>query len=126
MQDLIAAAGSLQLSSDGAGLIDQLRGLEDLKSAAAGMQARIAVAFDFAQRRAQAEVGIPLAEQGQGVSAQIALARSESPARGSRLLGLAKALVTEMPPHAGRPGDRLAERMAGHAAGQRNGLPVSA
>ena len=34
---------------------------------------------------------------GKGVGAQIALARRESPARGSRLLGLAKALVTEMP-----------------------------
>ena len=34
---------------------------------------------------------------GQGVAAQIALARRESPSRGSRLLGLAKALVTEMP-----------------------------
>ncbi|HEX9089375.1 MAG TPA: DUF222 domain-containing protein, partial [Arthrobacter sp.] len=34
---------------------------------------------------------------GAGVGAQIALARRESPARGGRLLGLAKALVTEMP-----------------------------
>jgi hypothetical protein len=93
----LSAAGSLQLSSDGAGLIDQLRGLEYLKSVSAGMQARIAVAFEADQRRAEAEVGIPIAEQGQGVSTQIALARSESPARGSRLLGLAKALVTEMP-----------------------------
>ena len=32
-----------------------------------------------------------------GIGAQIALARRESPAKGSRLLGLAKALVTEMP-----------------------------
>ncbi|KRE67557.1 hypothetical protein ASG92_14780 [Arthrobacter sp. Soil736] len=31
VQDLIAAAGSLQLCADSAGLIDQLRGLEDLK-----------------------------------------------------------------------------------------------
>nr|WP_311212010.1 MULTISPECIES: DUF222 domain-containing protein [unclassified Arthrobacter] len=78
-------------------LIDQLRGLEDLKSAIAGVQARAAVAFDLAQRREQASVGIPVSEQGQGSGAQIALARRESPSRGSRLLGLAKALVTEMP-----------------------------
>ena len=38
-----------------------------------------------------------MSELGQGIAAQIALARRESPARGSRLLGLAKALVTEMP-----------------------------
>ncbi|MHA7222790.1 HNH endonuclease [Arthrobacter sp. RHLT1-20] len=81
----------------GAGLIGQLRDLEDLKSAAAALQARIAVAFDLLQRREQRGLGVPAAERGAGVSAQIALARRESPARGSRLLGLATALVTEMP-----------------------------
>jgi hypothetical protein len=97
VQDLIAAAGSLHLSRDSAGLIEQLAGLEDLKCVVAGLQARIAVAFDTAQRRDQAEMGVPAAARGQGVAAQIALARRESPNRGSRLLGLAKALVTEMP-----------------------------
>ncbi|MFK4299707.1 hypothetical protein ABH924_004893 [Arthrobacter sp. GAS37] len=82
---------------DPAELIDQLRTLEDLKSAAAAAQARIAVAFDAAQRSAEADLGIPAEEQGRGVAAQIALARRESPARGSRLHGLAKALVSEMP-----------------------------
>ncbi|MGO4858264.1 HNH endonuclease [Arthrobacter sp. 2MCAF14] len=81
----------------GAELISQLRALEDLKSAAAASQARIAVAFDAAQRGADAAAGVPADEQGRGVGAQIALARRESPARGSRLHGLAKALVTEMP-----------------------------
>ena len=78
-------------------LIDQLRTLEDLKSAAAAAQARITVAFDAAQRSADAAAGVPAEEQGRGVAAQVALARRESPARGSRLHGLAKALVTEMP-----------------------------
>ncbi|MDN4646584.1 DUF222 domain-containing protein, partial [Arthrobacter sp. PsM3] len=80
-----------------AGLIGQLRELEDLKSAAAALQARIAVAFDLCQRREQRNLGMPAAELGAGVGAQIALARRESPARGGRLLGLAKALLTEMP-----------------------------
>jgi hypothetical protein len=102
VQDLIDAVNSIRPagafeSSDGAELIKQLRGLEDLKSAAAAAQARIAVAFDAAQRGVQAAAGVPAGEQGRGVSAQVALARRESPARGSRLLGLAKALVTEMP-----------------------------
>nr|WP_258806365.1 HNH endonuclease signature motif containing protein [Pseudarthrobacter sp. NS4] len=78
-------------------MIGQLRELEDLKSAAAAKQAQIAVAFDLSQRRAQAAAGVPAAELGAGVGAQVALARRESPARGGRLLGLAKALVTEMP-----------------------------
>lgn len=100
VRDLIGFLAAIRPCSDGAdgaGLIDQLRDLEDLKSAAAGLQARIAVAFDAAQRRAQAVAGVPADELGKGVAAQIALARRESPARGSRLLGLARALVTEMP-----------------------------
>jgi hypothetical protein len=78
-------------------MIDQLRELEDLKSLAAAKQARITVAFDLSQRREQAAAGVPVKEQGAGVAAQVALARRESPARGGRLLGLAKALGTEMP-----------------------------
>jgi hypothetical protein len=97
VQDLIAAVGSIRPCADSAGLIDQPRGLEDLKSVAAGMQARLATEFDGVERRAQAENGTPAAELGQGIAHQLALARRESPARGSRLLGLAKALVTEMP-----------------------------
>ncbi|BAS15919.1 hypothetical protein AHiyo8_42220 [Arthrobacter sp. Hiyo8] len=83
--------------ADTAELIDLLRGLEDLKSAASAAQARIAVTFDAAQRSAEAAAGVPTDERGRGVAAQVALARRESPARGSRLSGLAKALVTEMP-----------------------------
>lgn len=78
-------------------LINQLRALEDMKSAISGLQAKIAVAFDLAQRQEQAAAGLPAAERGQGVSAQVALARRESPNKGSRLLGFAKALVTGMP-----------------------------
>ncbi|MCI9871769.1 HNH endonuclease [Arthrobacter humicola] len=80
-----------------AALIDEIRDLEDLKSAMAARQARHAVAFDLLQRREQAAAGVPAKELGTGVGAQIALARRESPAKGGRLLGLAKALVTEMP-----------------------------
>jgi hypothetical protein len=42
-------------------------------------------------------LGFPAEQRGSGIGAQIALARRESPAKGGRLLGLAKALVTEMP-----------------------------
>ncbi|MBB6406017.1 HNH endonuclease signature motif containing protein [Arthrobacter sp. AZCC_0090] len=97
VRDLIVAVSSIRPSADSATLIDQVAALEDLKSAAAAAQARITVAFDAAQRSAEKDLGIPADEQGRGVGAQIALARRESPARGSRFLGLAKALVTEMP-----------------------------
>ncbi|MEQ4519204.1 DUF222 domain-containing protein [Pseudarthrobacter sp. B907] len=78
-------------------LIAEIRALEDRKSALAARQARLSVAFDVLQRREQAGVGVPAEQLGAGVGAQIALARRESPARGGRLLGFAKALVTEMP-----------------------------
>ena len=97
VRDLIGLLASIRPCDDSAALIDQVRDLEDLKSAAAALQASSSVAFDVQQRRAQAEAGLPAAELGKGVAAQIALARRESPARGGRLLGLAKALVTEMP-----------------------------
>ncbi|WP_091424132.1 HNH endonuclease signature motif containing protein [Arthrobacter sp. OV608] len=77
-------------------MIDQMRELEDVKSAAAAKQARIAVAYDLATRQEQAAAGVPADELGAGVGAEIALARRESPSRGARLLGLGKALV-EMP-----------------------------
>ena len=95
--EMIRALADMRPAADSAGMIDQLRELEDWKSAAAALQARITVAFDVRQRRDQASAGVPAEELGAGVAAQIALARRESPARGSRLLGLAKALVTEMP-----------------------------
>jgi hypothetical protein len=88
---------AIRPATDGPGMIDQLRVLEDVKSASAALQARIAVSFDASQRRAQAAAGIPAEQLGAGIGAQIALARHESPAKGGRLLGLAKALVAEMP-----------------------------
>ena len=97
VKDVAASLAAIRPCGDSAGMIDQLRDLEDLKSAAAGLQARIAVSFEARQRRAQREAGVPADELGKGVAAQIALARRESPVRGSRLLGLAKALVREMP-----------------------------
>src|SRR5688572_12565877 len=95
--DVIGTLAAVRPAAASAGLIDQLRELEDLKSAAAALQARISVAFDLLQRQEQADAGTPDSELGAGVAAQVALARRESPARGGRLLGLAKALVTEMP-----------------------------
>ena len=77
--------------------IDQIRALEALKSAAAAAQARASVDFDDSQRADQASQGVPPGVRGHGVASQIALARRDSPVRGSRHLGLAKALVREMP-----------------------------
>lgn len=80
-----------------AGLVDRLRVLEELKAAASAAQARAAAALDISVRRAHARARLPREHQGRGVAAQVALARRESPARGNRILGFAKALQTEMP-----------------------------
>jgi hypothetical protein len=71
--------------------------LESAKAALAAAQARVTVAFDASQRTAQREAGVSPARIGVGVAEQIALARRESPTRGSRHLGVAKALLHEMP-----------------------------
>ena len=78
-------------------LIAQIGELERLKSAAAAAQARAAAAFDAARRSAEDAAGVPSRGRGRGVAAEVALARHDSPARGSRHLGFAKALVNEMP-----------------------------
>lgn len=91
-----------RLRGDGARLsdadrIDRITALEALKGAAAAAQARLTVAFDVSQRREQAALGVPAEKQGLGVHHQVALARRDSPHKGSRHLGLARALVREMP-----------------------------
>ncbi|AQT79338.1 HNH endonuclease [Mycolicibacterium litorale] len=78
-------------------LVERIAELERLKSAAAAGQARLTVALDSARRAAEAAAGVPASKRGRGVAAEVALARRDSPARGGRHLGLAKALVYEMP-----------------------------
>ena len=84
-------------SDDEKALIARIEELERLKSAAAAAQARAAAAFALARRRAESAAGVPARRQGRGVAAEVALARRDSPARGSRHLGFAQALVNEMP-----------------------------
>ncbi|MGH8969741.1 MAG: DUF222 domain-containing protein, partial [Actinomycetes bacterium] len=91
------ALAGLDRTVDDAERIDQLRVLEELKSAAAAAQAVVTADFAASQRSAQAAVGVPAAEPGRGVAAQVALARRDSPARGSQHVGLARALVGELP-----------------------------
>jgi len=81
---------------DEAALVEEISRLEAVKSAAAAGQAR-AAALDELRRADEAASGVPKARQGRGVANEVALARRDSPARGGRHLGFAKALVYEMP-----------------------------
>lgn len=78
-------------------LAARLAELERLKSRAAAEQARVSVRFDQVRRAIEERDGVPTRRRGLGVAMEIGLARQDSPARGSRYLGLAKALVHEMP-----------------------------
>ncbi len=83
--------------ADQSALIERIAELETIKSAAAAGQARAAAALDAARRAAESAAGMPAARRGRGIASEIALARRDSPARGGRHLGFAKALVHEMP-----------------------------
>lgn len=82
---------------DESALVAGIAALERLKARAAASQARLTAALDAARRAAEAAAGVPAARRGRGVAAEVALARRDSPARGGRHLGFAKALVHEMP-----------------------------
>ncbi|SOJ54785.1 hypothetical protein MSIMFB_02278 [Mycobacterium simulans] len=83
--------------ADEAALIARIAELERMKAAAAAGQARASAALDALRRSNEADAGMPAAQRGRGVASEIALARQDSPARGGRHLGFAKALVYEMP-----------------------------
>jgi hypothetical protein len=84
-------------ASDESALVERIAELERLKCAAAAGQARAAAALDAARRVADEAAGVPAPRRGRGVASEVALARLDSPARGNRHLGFAKALVHEMP-----------------------------
>jgi hypothetical protein len=80
-----------------ASLVDRIAELERGKAAAAAEQARVTAELDVARRAREAADGVPAAKRGRGLAAEIALARHDSPNRGGRHLGFARALVHEMP-----------------------------
>ncbi|HEX9226311.1 MAG TPA: HNH endonuclease, partial [Arthrobacter sp.] len=55
--EVARALAAVPPARDSAGLINQIRELEDAKSALAARQARLSVAFDLLQRREQADAG---------------------------------------------------------------------
>jgi hypothetical protein len=94
---MFESMASVDPAADESALIERIAELERVKSAAAAGQARAAAALDAKRRAAEAEAGVPAARRGRGLANEVALARRDSPARGGRHLGFAKALVHEMP-----------------------------
>ncbi|TDO11750.1 HNH endonuclease [Mycobacterium sp. BK086] len=87
----------IDLEAGESALVERIAELERLKSAAAAAQARLTAALDASRRSAEAAAGVPAAKRGRGLAAEVALARRDSPGKGGRHLGFAKALVYEMP-----------------------------
>lgn len=75
----------------------QVERLEQLKAAAAAAQARATAQWSAKRRASEAAAGVPARQRGRGLAAELALARHEAPTKGGRHLGLAHALVHEMP-----------------------------
>ncbi|GAA2113976.1 DUF222 domain-containing protein [Nocardioides bigeumensis] len=100
LRDLTAELSASLESGSGlcdAELVEGIRTLEEAVCVMSAAQAALAVELDRSQREAHEAAGVPAARRGQGVAAQVALARRESPHRGRRHLGLAKVVTTELP-----------------------------
>lgn len=93
----LAGARESAAALDDAQRIELIAALESLKHTAAAAQAAVTVAFADSQDAALAACDMERPQRSRSVGSQVALARRESPWRGSRHLGLAKALVREMP-----------------------------
>ncbi|BBY74218.1 hypothetical protein MPRF_11170 [Mycolicibacterium parafortuitum] len=70
---------------------------EQLKSKAAAAQARATALWAAKHAAAEQAAGIPQKRRGKGLASEIALARRDAPVKGNTHLGVAKALVLEMP-----------------------------
>lgn len=77
--------------------IDRLTALENAKSAIAAAQAVLTAQFEAAVRAERREAGVPREKWSAGVSAQVALARKDSPHRGQMHTGHARTLFEDMP-----------------------------
>ncbi|MDJ0393894.1 HNH endonuclease signature motif containing protein [Rhodococcus sp. G-MC3] len=83
--------------SDAPSGIDLISALETVKCAAAAVQAHVTDAVAAAIREDRKQRGKPKSQWDKGIASQIGLARRESHNKGGKQLGLARALVHEMP-----------------------------
>ena len=88
--DIDSEAGEADLRA----MVEQF---EKLKSAAAAGQARATALWAAKRRAAEQAAGVPAAKRGRGLCSEIALARHDAPVCGNTHLGMANALVHEMP-----------------------------
>lgn len=90
MFDIDEAASEAQLRA-------KVERFERLKSAAAAAQARATALWATKRHAAEEAAGVPAGRRGRGLASEIALARHDAPVCGNTHLGMASALVHEMP-----------------------------
>lgn len=93
----VARLQSSRFDDDAAAGIDLISALETVKCASVATQAVVTDAVATAISNQRRELGKPKAQWRSGIASQIGLARRESTNRGGTHLGLARALVHEMP-----------------------------
>ncbi|QII09058.1 HNH endonuclease [Rhodococcoides fascians A25f] len=93
----VARLQASDVDVDAAAGIDLISALETVKCVSVATQAVVTDAVATAISTERRELGKPKAEWRSGIASQIGLARRESPNRGGTHLGLARALVHEMP-----------------------------
>ncbi|GGM07621.1 HNH endonuclease [Nakamurella endophytica] len=92
-----SAVAELRPVADDAERIDRIAALERLKAACAAAQAEVTAELVRSQRTAAASAGQDRTRTDRSIAAQVAFARRESPHAGRRHVGLAMALIDEMP-----------------------------
>ncbi len=97
VREALSAALGSPSGLDDVGLVEAIRALETLASVVTAAQAQLAAELDASRCEERAARGFPAAQQARGVAHEVARARRESPHRGQRHLGLAKAVTSELP-----------------------------
>ena len=87
----------LDVAATDAGMIDQIRSLDELEAGVAARRMVVTAAFAASQRAAQVAAGVPKERVGRGVAAQVGLARRMSPTQANRYVGQAIILTRELP-----------------------------
>ena len=88
---------AVNTGADDPELIDQITELERIKSACAAAQAALTAAFVASRTAGLTQTELKKEGAHRSIGAEIALARRDSPFRGNRHVGLARALTREMP-----------------------------
>ncbi|MDA2891033.1 DUF222 domain-containing protein [Mycolicibacterium sp. BiH015] len=87
----------VDVAASEAQLRDVVERCEELKSKAAAAQARATALWAAKRAAAERAAGVPKSRRGKGLAAEVALARRDAPVCGNTHLGMARALVEEMP-----------------------------